>query len=216
MKVASIQVGTPVQRGTAGSRALNEREWTSGIYKDRVEGTIKVFEDHLLGDGQADLENHGGPDKAINCYPAEHLPFWRERLGIAKIGPGAFGENFSTEGALETNVCIGDVYAGTAAAFQVTQPRQPCWKLARKWGVKKLPAYFEKELKMGWYLRVLKTGFITVGETLTLEERPNPDWTIARIYSVMMDRQADRNDITGILGLAGLSTAWRELFASRT
>jgi MOSC domain-containing protein YiiM len=86
-----------------------DREWTSGFFKHPVTESVEATFAGLAGDGQADLQHHDGPDKAINAYPADHFAVWCEELGVS-CPPGGFGENFMTEGALEASVCIGDVF----------------------------------------------------------------------------------------------------------
>lgn len=108
MKLLSIQVGLPQSKGTADAHDLMDRAWTSGIFKTPITGGVEVSLTGLAGDGQADLKNHGGPDKAINAYPADYAEVWREELDL-DYGPGGFGENFTTQRVLEDEACIGDI-----------------------------------------------------------------------------------------------------------
>jgi MOSC domain-containing protein YiiM len=135
VKLLSVQVGMPRTIGVEDAPDLMDREWMSGFFKDPVSGPVEVTPTGLVGDGQADLKNHGGPDKAINVYPTDHFAVWREELGV-EFSAGAVGENFTTEGAFEKDVCIGDVFRVGGIVVQITQPRQPCWKLARRWRIK--------------------------------------------------------------------------------
>ena len=114
MKLLSIQVGSPRIVGDASASSSEERQWTTGFYKLPVEGAVVVGRLGLAGDGQADLKNHGGIDKAICAYPREHLNFWERELCVT-LHNGAFGENISLAGLVEDAVCVGDVFAcGTA------------------------------------------------------------------------------------------------------
>src|SRR5688572_910438 len=122
----------PRTHGRAGADDPMDKEWTTGFYKEPVAGAVWLGATNLVGDGQADLVNHGGRDKAVNVYPADHFWNWETELGIPNLSGGAFGENFTTVRALETDVCIGDVYEIGGAVVQISQPRQPCWKLARR------------------------------------------------------------------------------------
>ena len=126
----SVQVGMPTVLGVVGSTDPANRPWTTGFIKGPVAGPVWAGSLNLTGDGQADRTNHGGPDKAVCVYPADHYEFWRHDLGLPDIPLGAFGENFTVAGLGEADVCIGDVWAVGDAVFQVSQPRQPCWKLA--------------------------------------------------------------------------------------
>src|SRR6478672_5427449 len=96
--LASVQVGRPRER-------FDEDVWLSAIFKDVVDGPVRLGLTNLDGDEQADLRSHGGPDKAVCVYAADHLPFWRATLGREDIAYGAFGENFSVTGLVEDQVC---------------------------------------------------------------------------------------------------------------
>jgi MOSC domain-containing protein YiiM len=175
--LASIHVGMPAQLGGADG----ERAWVSGIFKTPVSGPIWLGRLNLAGDGQADLRVHGGPDKAVLAYSADHYPFWTGRLPGVDFPYGAFGENFTIAGLTEDSVCIDDVYRVGDAAIYVTQPRQPCWKLARKLGTKEIGPLVIGTGYTGWYFGVMHEGFVRTGDRLTLIHRPNPNWTIRRV-----------------------------------
>src|SRR5436190_8891027 len=137
--LVSLQVGVPKRRGSGGSGDPRFAEWTSAIHKDPVEGRVRLRRLNFEGDAQADLQVHGGPDKAVLAYSNEHYAAWRAELGL-DMNPGAFGENLTIAGQDERTVCVGDVYGLGEARLEVSQPRLPCWKLARKWGLADLPA----------------------------------------------------------------------------
>ena len=183
----SLQVGRPQQLPAIEGHVLASQPWTTAFYKQTVSSTISVHKLGLEGDGQADLVNHGGPDKAICVYSFDHYPYWQKVLSDEQLAPGAFGENFTVADIAESDVCIGDTWrVGDEVIVQVSQPRQPCWKLARRWQRKITRAYEVQENgKTGWYFRVLKLGTVEAGMPLTLVERPHPDWTIARANKVM-------------------------------
>ena len=207
--IESIQVGRPQQHGDPRSRDPMQRLWTSAFIKARVEGPAFVRRLNIEGDGQADLEVHGGPDKAICVYSADHYPYWREALALAEMPFGAFGENLTVANLTEVDVCIGDVWrTGGAVTVQVSQPRQPCWKLARRWQIKTLTAQVVENGKTGWYFRVLAEGAVTAGDPLTLVDRPHTQWTIAEANRVMYDRQ-DLDGAAALGELAELSESWR-------
>jgi MOSC domain-containing protein YiiM len=214
-RLASIQVGRPQQHGDPRSRDPMERLWTSAFYKTPVEGSVYVRRRNIDGDGQADLEVHGGPDKAICVYAADHYAFWQEELKLADMPPGAFGENFTVSGLVESDVCIGDVWrVGDAVVVQISQPRQPCWKLARRWQIKTLTARVIETGKTGWYFRVLTEGAVAAGAELVLAERPHASWTIAAANRVMYDR-TDRAGATVLGAVEELSESWRAELLNR-
>jgi len=169
---------------------------------------------NLEGDGQADTKHHGGPDKAVCVYPYDRLGYWAERLG-RDVAPGAFGGNVTAVGQDETTVCIGDIYAVGEAIVQVSQPRSPCWKLARYWSEKKLALWVQKTGYTGWYLRVLETGCIAAGQALRLEERPHPTWTVMRANEVRYHATDDTEQAAELAGCEALGTSWRATLRRR-
>lgn len=213
--LVSLQVGRPREIGIPGSREPMDKPWVSGFFKDPVTGPVELSYFNLDGDEQADLENHGGRDKAICCYAAEHYPSWRTALAMPDMPYGAFGENFTLAGVNEESICIGDQYTIGTATVEVSQPRQPCWKLARRWRVKELPAVVIESGRTGWYLRVLQTGVVEAGQELKLTARPCPDWSIARANDIFYrgKHDADANEALGSVEL--LAEGWREYVLSR-
>ena len=179
-KILAIFVGQPKSYGTPDAHHAHDRVWTSSIIKEMVDGPVWLGETNLAGDQQADLTVHGGPDKAVNVYSADHYPLWQTELTLPDFGFGAFGENLVVSGLTEDTVCIDDVYKIGEAIVQVSQPRGPCWKIARRWTMRDLTAKVEHTGRTGWYLRVLQAGLIEAGQTLELIERPKPEMTIAK------------------------------------
>src|SRR5262249_31091161 len=142
--------------------------------------------------GQADLVNHGGPDMAVLVYAAAHYPAWREELKQPQMPYGGFGENFTVTGLTEADVYIGDVCAVGAAKVQVSQPRQPCWKAARRWRLKELPKRIIETGRSGWYFRVLQEGVVEAGMSVELVERPCPSLSVVRANHIFYHGQDDR------------------------
>lgn len=215
--IVSLHVGQPESLGLHGAAAWFDEPWTTAIFKRAIAGPAAIRGEGLVGDGQADRVNHGGPDKAICVYPAVHYPLWRDDLRRDLHGAdfefSAFGENFTVQGMSEPAVCVGDSYAvGAGVVVQVSQPRQPCWKLARKWRIKDLTARAIETGRTGWYFRVLDEGTVRVGDTLTLRERPHPEWTIAAANRVMHFREGDTR---ALADLDELSQSWKDALRAR-
>jgi MOSC domain-containing protein YiiM len=213
MHIVSLRVGQPRSYGTPGAAHPFDRPWVSAIAKEEVAGALWLGREGLEGDAVADRSVHGGPEKAVLAGAVEHLPFWRELLGRADLGPGAFGENLVLEGALEQDVCIGDSSAVGGALVQVSQPRQPCWKQARRWRSPQLALQMQRTGRTGWYLRVLREGHVQVGDALLLVERPYPTWTVARANAVMHGRPVDREAAAAQSELPLAAARWRESLA---
>jgi MOSC domain-containing protein YiiM len=208
--LVSIQVSQPRTTTDGFTTSPNDRSWTSGIFKTPVEGPVRLTKLNLEGDGQADRRFHGGPDRPILAYSAGHYPAWREELQKPDFPHGAFGENFTIDGLDEDRVCLGDEYLlGGAIRLQVSQPRQPCWKLARKWQMVELTDLVKKSGRTGWYLRVLEEGVAEAGMPLELVERPHPEWTISRAHRAFDLRKKEPETARLLLHVSELSNDWR-------
>lgn len=210
--LVSIQLGTPKNYGHEGAGDAHDLPWTTGFFKTPASGPVFAGTTNLAGDAQADLKHHGGVDKAVLAYSAEHYPKWRQELALPDFPHGAFGENLTIRGMQEELVCIGDRLSIGPAIFEVSQPRQPCWKLARRWRMHKLTAYVVENGRTGWYLRVLQEGYIEAGMGVNLMERPNPEWTIARANQIMHHRKPDLDAALELASVPLLANSWvREL-----
>jgi MOSC domain-containing protein YiiM len=200
-RVVTLQTGTP---GTVPWRG---KQVKTAIFKTPVDGPVVLTPTGFEGDVQADLRYHGGPDKAVCVYPTEHRPDWEALVG-EPLPPGAFGENLSTEGLLEDEVHIGDVFALGTATVQVSQPRGPCFKLAARWGKRRLPARMAKEMRSGFYLRVLQHGVVRAGDELRLVERTS-DVAVADVMRVTYVDKKDTEAIQRVLDVPELAGQWR-------
>ena len=183
--------------------------WHSGIYKEPVSGPVWAGRTDLAGDGQVDSRVHGGPDKAVYAYPSEHYPLWRQELGLPEMTNGGFGENLTVEGLLEDEVCIGDVLQAGGAVLQVSQPRGPCWKLARRWNFRGLEKRFSQTGRTGFYLRVLQEGYLSAGDRLERIERPAPQWSVLRAHRLLEDARSDPQAAADLAALELLSQSSR-------
>lgn len=190
-------------------------QWTTGFFKKPIEGLIWLGKYNLSGDGQADLKYHGGLEKAVLAYSADHYPSWSIELGNLELPYGAFGENFTVSGLTEETVCIGDTYAVGEAHLQISQPRQPCWKISRRWGIDDLEARVKITGRTGWYFRVLKEGYIEPGLPLILLDRPFPHWNIAYTYRTMLRRDEDPHAAIQLASCPLLSANWRSMLSQK-
>jgi MOSC domain-containing protein YiiM len=211
-ELVGVQVGK-VQRLVMPENArvdFRHPFWTSGIFKSAVEGKVRVTKEGMEGDQQADLAFHGGPDNVVLAYDVDHYPVWREELGMPELGNGMFGENFTVRGFSDETVCIGDVWrVGEDVMLQVTQPRQPCFKLARRLKQPHIVKRVRETSWGGWYLRVLKEGDAERGVKIELVERIHPEWTVARAVQTMYGRKNDEGAARELAGVAELSERWK-------
>jgi len=207
-EIISIQTGLPREIG-------NVEPWTTGFLKQPMTEPLWLGSTNLEGDGQADLVHHGGTHKAVCVYSAEHYPYWRETLKLAELPWGSFGENFTVGQLTEKDFCIGDVWQIGAARVQVSQPRQPCWKLARRWNIKDLALQVQETGYTGWYFRVLVEGSVQRGMTMSLTERPCPEWTVAAANHLMHHDKKNLDAAASLAALSLLSPSWKETLGKR-
>ena len=207
--LVSVNVATPQYLGHHRGRPI-----TSGIAKRPVTGEFLVLDRlNLEGDGQADLEVHGGPDKAVYAYPSEHLPAWSSELG-EELGPGAFGENLTTAGGTEDDVCIGDRWLWGGAVLEVCQPRSPCFKLAMHRGRGDIGRRLRESGRTGWYLRVLQPGRVPVAGPITIEPHPMGA-TVAVTFEAARPGGAPVEVVEALLCVEPLADDWKMALAER-
>lgn len=204
MRVHSLRVGKP------STHLSSLGEWTSALVKKTKIGEVWAGVVNLDGDRQADLKHHGGVDKAICVYPLIHYDYWNKRLGVC-WQPGDFGENLTVEGLDENEVAIGDVFEIGQALVQVTQPRSPCWKIARYHGIKELALYVQETGFTGWYLRVLQEGFLKSGCSIVKTQSAAPRVTVREANKIAYSDE----DPTPLLECDALSQGWRKKFEDR-
>lgn len=189
----------------------------SAISKLPVVGQVVVTRLGLAGDEQADLAVHGGPDKAIHHYPHDHYPAWCEATGDHALlaRPGAFGENLSTEEMTEETVCIGDRYRLGTALVEVSQGRQPCWKLDHRFGGLPISTRVVKSRRSGWYYRVIEEGEAAAGDAIALVDRPHPEWTVERTFGLLIagDHKRDSDGLDALASVAVLAESWKRRLA---
>ncbi len=213
--IRSIQVGLPEKDHPECQEEALQKPWITGIFKRTVLGPVRLERHNLWGDGQADLVHHGGLDKAVCVYPSEHWAHWQDILPPHRLVGGAFGENFTLEGLTEAEVCIGDIFVVGSALVQISQPRQPCWKLARRWQIKDLAVQVERTGFTGWYFRVLQEGIVESTAAVQLTDRPFPQWTVARANQLMHQERDNRTAAEELSLCPLLSSSWQGTLRQR-
>lgn len=196
---------------------LGPKGVSSGIDKHPRTNRVWLGREGFAGDAQGDRKHHGGPDKAVHHYAFEHYPLWRAEIGDLPLlhQPGAFGENFSTRGLDEGSVAVGDVFRAGQALIELSQGRQPCWRLNLRFGISDMARRVQDSGRTGWYYRVLEPGFVAPGDELRLLDRRSPDWTVDRLRRVLYVNPLHRQELSAMAALAHLPEGWRRLALHR-
>ncbi len=211
MSIISVNVSPPIEVAYGDSSVM------TGIFKQPVVGDVAVRKLNLDGDGQADLVNHGGENKAVYAYSLDHYAYWRALLGRDDLPYGQFGENLTVTGLDEAERCIGDQLQIGDALFTITQPRVPCFKLGIRFGDKRMPRLFAESLRTGFYLRVLREGTIRSGDTIEVIAEGKSQLSIRSIFDAYLkpnDRAALRL-LAAALEVPELSAEWRGHISQR-
>jgi MOSC domain-containing protein YiiM len=182
----------------------------SAIVKHSRTGAVALGPLGLEGDEQADLEVHGGPEKAVYAYAADHFPGWRTQFPDLAIANGAMGENLTIGALEEKDICVGDVHRIGTALLQVCQPRQPCFKFNLLHHDAPVSTAMIKSRQSGWYYRVLAPGVLGAGDAITLQARPNPDFPFPRLVDIVYRKRGERADLIRMAEMEGLASQWRE------
>jgi len=188
---------------------------STGIFKEPVDGRVMLRTLNLDGDRQADLTVHGGPEKAVYAYPAEHYPFWKGELPDMDIPVGMFGENFTTEGMLETELNIGDRFRIGSAEVMVTQPRMPCYKLGIRFGRTDIIKRFLVSQRSGFYFSVLKEGEVGVGDEFELIEKNSSGVRVVDVTRLYSSDKENIDLMRRAIATAALPDSWRQYFRKR-
>lgn len=211
MKIVSVNVGTPRPVEWRGRRIM------SGIFKQPVAGRVTLRRLNLGGDRQADLSVHGGADKAVYVYPSEHYPFWRRELELEDLPWGSFGENLTTAGWWEDEVCVGDRFRIGTAEVVVTQPRLPCFKLAMRFDREDVVGMFLQSGRPGFYLAVLQEGELETGDGMERIHEDENRVSVVDIARLHLEREgkSDPDLLRRAASLEALPKSWREQFRKR-
>ncbi|WP_028610701.1 MOSC domain-containing protein [Paenibacillus harenae] len=207
-RLLSLNVGMP------SAIAHGSKEVVTGIFKQPSAETHHIHATGLQGDGQGDTVHHGGPDKAVCVYFDKRYAYWKEHYPVP-FDYGAFGENLTLSQWTEEDLCIGDIVEAGEVLLQVSQPRQPCYKLGLRHGLPDLPQHVQTQGFTGFYFRVLREGHLKKGAEFTLKQRHPAGKTIAEANRIMY---ADKNDMQGIhelLEVGELAMSWQEQLGGR-
>ena len=203
MKIVSVNVGLP--RGVV-RKGMNVQ---TAIFKEPVAGTVAIRKLNLAGDLQADLTVHGGWEKAVYAYPAEHYDYWREQFSDSLLSWGAFGENLTTAGLWEDQQCIGDLLRVGSAVLQITQPRMPCYKLELRFNRDDMIKRFLASGRSGFYLSVIEPGNVAAGSTVEILDRHPDRVTVSDIVRLYLGQARDPELLQRAIHVASLPENWK-------
>ena len=201
-RVVSVNVGRPIEVPYRGGTVR------TGIFKAPIEGRAMVSATGLEGDGQADLSVHGGEDKAVYLYSEDSYEWWRGRLGHA-LQPGELGENLTVTGLTDDEVRIGDRLRAGEALLEVTQPREPCFKLGIRMGDPRFVLAFREAGRTGFYARVIGEGEVGAGDTIEVVHRDPDAPTVRDVHGIYVD-PTDLELMGRVAQAPGLAAGWRE------
>lgn len=209
MNIVSVNVGLP-----------REVEWkgrivSTGIFKQPVAGRVAVRPHNLDGDRQADLAVHGGPDKAVYAYAAEHYEFWRQELADPELGWAAFGENLTTHGLLEDTVNVGDEFRVGTAVLRAVQPRLPCYKLGIRFGSEQVIKRFLQAGRYGVYFAVVQPGEIGANDSIERIFRDPHDFLVTDIARLFLHDKHNTALMRRAVEHKALPDGWREYFGDQ-
>jgi len=212
MKLVSLNVGLPRDVLWHG------RTVTTAIYKQPVEGRVRLRTLNLDGDRQADLTVHGGAHKAVYCYPIAHYEYWKKELPGRDLPLAIFGENFTTDGLLENSVHLGDTFSVGSTEVVVTQPRLPCYKLGVRFDSDDMVKRFLASGRSGFYLAVTREGEVGAGDEIKpISRDPNavPVSEITRLYIAKRFSDEDVASLRRAFLVSALPASWKDYFRDR-
>ena len=205
-RLLSVNVGLPKDVGWQGHTVH------TGIWKQQVDGPRMVRRLNIDGDGQGDLNGHGGEQRAVLVYQIESYRHWQEHLGRDDFEFGQFGENFTVEGLGDGEVCIGDRYRIGDAEFEVTQPRVTCFRVGMRLGEPRMPALLVAHHRPGFYLRVIVEGQVRAGDEIVRTRVGPHALSVADVDALLYLPDRDIERLRAAVDIPALSPGWQQSF----
>jgi MOSC domain-containing protein YiiM len=204
MNVVSVNIGEP------RTIVWNETEVLTGIFKFPVEGPLYLGNKGVSGDHVLDGRYHGGIDKACYLYSKDHYPYWKGLYPEADWDWGMFGENLTVENLDESILLIGDIYRVGSALVQITQPRQPCYKLGIRLGNHDVVKEFSRSDFPGAYVRILEEGKVNMGDFMKLVETFPGAPSLKKVFNMLYDKTFDKEEVRKVTENIHLATSCRK------
>ncbi len=214
-KILSIQIGKVVTSGDKNSNEFLTKEYTTASIKNAVSSKVNVTKLSIVGDSVADTIHHGGIYKAVFANSINNYEHWKSFLDKDELPFGALGENLTFDTIDESIVCIGDIHKIGTVTMQVSQPRQPCWKISRRWEHNDFMKEIYNSGKTGWYYRVLKEGSFQTNDNVELVSQLNIKVTILEANKALRDVSSNKQIVDKLLSIDCLAPAWLKSLNSK-
>jgi ferredoxin-NADP reductase/MOSC domain-containing protein YiiM len=205
-RLLSVNVGLP------RDVTWNGKTVRTSVWKSPVDGRRMVRKLDIDGDAQADLAGHGGEHRAVFVYQMDSYHYWERFLGRNDFTFGQFGENFTVEGLLDDEVCIGDRYRIGSAEFEVTQPRVTCYRVGIRMNEPRLPALLVAHHRPGFYFRVLQEGEVGAGDDIVKIADGPERITVADVDALLYLPGHSSEQLQRALQIPALSKGWQSSF----
>src|ERR1700722_18581419 len=206
MTVLSVNVGKPKNVPWHGKTVY------TGVWKQPVDGPAMVRRLNIDGDGQGDLNGHGGEQRAVLVYQIDSYRHWARHFGRDDLSYGSFGENLTIDGLPDDEVCIGDRYRIGEAEFEVTQPRVPCSRVGMRLGQPELPALLVSHHRPGFYMRVIAEGRVQAGDQIVKTRTGPHALTVADTDALLYLPGRDSQRVRDATDIPALSPGWQQSF----
>ena len=205
-RLLSVNVGLP------RDVTWNGKTVRTAVWKSPVTGRRMVRKLDIDGDAQADLAGHGGEHRAVFVYQMDSYHYWERFLGRSDFTFGQFGENFTVEGLLDNEVCIGDQYRIGDAIFEVTQPRVTCYRVGIRMNEPRMPALLVAHHRPGFYFRVLQDGEVGAGDNIVKIADGPEKITVADTDALLYLPGHSSEQLQRALRIPALSKGWQSSF----
>ena len=193
MQIVSTNIAKPT------TILWNGKTQTTGMYKNPIKTGIYLEKEDVKGDEVSDRKHHGGVFKACYLFSEDHYDYWKNLYPNIDFNYGVFGENLTVKGLDETKISVGDIYKIGTALVQVTQPREPCFKLGIRFGTQTILKQFINHVRPGTYVRVLEEGLIKPGDKMTLVQAAKNSLTTTQLFTLLFAKQKDQSQLALIV-----------------
>lgn len=194
MKVIATNLGNPT------TFTWNGREEQTGIFKKPVAKPLHLTKTEVASDTVIDRVHHAGIHKACYLFSSDNYPYWKEIYPELDWDWGMFGENLTISGLDESHMRIGNIYRLGTALVQVSQPREPCYKLGIRFGTQEVLKKFIAHNKPGTYVRILEEGEVKIGDELILQEQSQNELTVQLFYKLLYLREKPKDLLDMFMG----------------